>query len=148
MKHIRDRFEAFIIVEPMSGCWLWTGCVSKTGYGSFAISNYPIRAHRASWRIYVGKIPKEKCVLHRCDTPCCVNPYHLFLGTLKDNSQDAARKGRLSRPRGASSNLSKLTEEQVITIRKKNGPYKDIAKEYGVSASNICMIKNYKSWNH
>ena len=51
-------------------------------------------AHRAAYRIFVGAIPKGKCVLHKCDTPACVNPQHLKLGTQKENLHECLAKGR------------------------------------------------------
>lgn len=52
-------------------------------------------AHRVSWIIFRGKIPKGKHVLHKCDTPLCVNPKHLFIGTALDNIRDCFNKGRM-----------------------------------------------------
>ena len=80
----------------MSSCWLWlTGC-DKDGYGMFARDRggKSIRAHRFSWELHFGPIPDVLIVLHKCDTPACVRPDHLFLGTHLDNAQDRNRKNR------------------------------------------------------
>lgn len=83
-------------VKKSDGCWLWTASKTALGYGQLGApersSNY--LAHRLSYEINVGPIPDRMCVLHRCDTPACVNPAHLFLGTKRDNSRDMEAKGR------------------------------------------------------
>jgi len=75
-------------------CWLWSAGVSLFGYGRFRINYKTQYAHRLSWLLYKGNIPTGLCVLHRCDTPACLNPKHLFLGTKKDNVEDMIQKGR------------------------------------------------------
>lgn len=92
VRGIMNRVEQ----EPNTGCWLWTGAVIPvSGYGQMRYGKgTPKKAHRVSYEIFVGPIPDGLYVCHRCDTPLCVNPDHLFLGTAKDNAQDAMRKGR------------------------------------------------------
>lgn len=83
------------IPEPNTGCWLWTGGIDRKGYGMSSRKLYgEASAHRLLWSIHRGPIPDGLNVLHRCDTPPCVNPDHLFLGTHKDNATDRDRKGR------------------------------------------------------
>lgn len=86
-------------VNKTDGCWLWTGAVSRNGYGQFTVGGKTKLAHRVAWLISNGSIPRGEghhgtCVLHKCDTPLCVRPDHLFLGTAKDNSIDMVQKGR------------------------------------------------------
>jgi hypothetical protein len=82
------------IVKSPTGCWLFTGKPNNSGYGSFWLYPNKIGAHRASWIIHFGPIPDKLNVCHKCDTPICVNPQHLFLGTDSQNMRDCATKGR------------------------------------------------------
>lgn len=81
-------------VERTETCWLWTGWTSKDGYGRLTYKTKEIYTHRLSWQIHNGEIPVGLLVLHECDTPACVRPDHLFLGTHGDNGRDRATKGR------------------------------------------------------
>lgn len=75
-------------------CWIWTGAHLKDGYGEIFFNGQIVLAHRTSWELHYGVIPKEMQVLHRCDNPPCVRPDHLFLGTNHDNVLDSVSKGR------------------------------------------------------
>lgn len=90
---------------PFSGCWLWTGAVDRDGYGRMSGASHGVNwfkfAHRASYEHYNGPIPEDKQVLHTCDIPCCINPYHLYLGDPARNGLDKKERGRakgMSRP--------------------------------------------------
>ena len=73
-----------------NGCWLWTGAKRGHGYGCVLDTT----SHRLMYAVAIGEIPAGICVCHHCDTPACLNPHHLFLGTRSDNVQDMIRKGR------------------------------------------------------
>ena len=95
VRSLQERFESFYIPEPNSGCWLWEGRVDRRGYGRLKeIGRKFLAAHRLSWTLHRSEIPPGMYVLHKCDTPLCVNPDHLFLGTHLDNMRDMVQKGR------------------------------------------------------
>ena len=106
-------------------------------------------AHRFSWSIFVGEIPKGMCVCHKCDIRNCVNPDHLFIGSIYENNKDTLSKGRYAV--GESNGRSKLTPEQVIEIRKKsaNGSRRiDIANEFKIHETTLDAIIKRKNWRH
>ena len=145
---VPERFERYWTPEPFSGCWLWTGALSKYGYGRCHIYKHRTHAHRLSWTIYRGKIEDDICVLHRCDTRSCVNPNHLFLGTKDDNNKDRAKKGRNRDQRGTKNSRCRLTEDQVRAIRNDSRTQIVIASEYNISRSNVGIIKQRQAWRH
>jgi hypothetical protein len=116
------------------------------------------RAHRFSWVLHHGAIPKGLDVLHRCDNPSCVRPDHLFLGTALDNGRDMASKGRSGATihpekisRGESRPASKLTEKDVVDIRKlyaEGKTQKEISQKYNVTSALISGIVRRIGWKH
>lgn len=92
---IERRLNERSIPVPGPGCWIWIGRTSTNGYGRIGIGrNKQYAAHRVSWEHYRGPIPAGMIVCHKCDTPLCINPNHLFIGTHADNARDRDRKGR------------------------------------------------------
>lgn len=95
----RERFFESYTPEPNTGCWLWTKSVDNGGYGGISINGKDFLAHRFSWFLHNGAIPKKLWVLHTCDMPSCVNPDHLYLGTHQDNMDDMVKRGRSTKGR-------------------------------------------------
>lgn len=145
-----DRFFSRIIPEPNSGCWLYDGNWNNKGYGQLKDHGECVRTHRLSYELYKGPIPDGMHVCHTCDVPCCCNPDHLFLGSNKDNIHDSIKKGRHVVPGnvGIRNGQAKLTEKEVIEIRKDERPNQLIAESYNTSVSNIVLIKKRKRWRH
>lgn len=88
------RFWAKVNKHTLSGCWEWTGARLKFGHGIFWTGDRKVVAHRWAYEDAKGPIPPGLIACHHCDNPPCVNPEHIFIGTHKDNSQDAIKKGR------------------------------------------------------
>lgn len=80
-------------VNKTETCWIWIGGKSSKGYGRLRIGSKFFSPHRIVMKCVDSSID----VCHKCDNPSCVNPDHLFIGTRKDNMQDASKKGRLTR---------------------------------------------------
>lgn len=95
-KTVADRFWPKVDKKGPAECWLWTAATLGSGYGQLGSDHKEERlAHRISWELANGsKIPDGACVLHSCDTPACVNPAHLRLGTHAENTKDKMSRGR------------------------------------------------------
>ncbi len=106
---LKERFEEKYIPEPMSGCWLWVGATGPNGYGHMGFNGKYLSSHRVSFELFKGAIPKNICVLHKCDNKACVNPDHLFIGTHKDNYEDMVKKDRRVTSKGKDSYFGKNT---------------------------------------
>lgn len=143
------RFMEKVLPVPGAGCWLWEGFCRPTGYGQFWMRGADYKAHRASWLLHHGAIPPEQSVLHKCDTPACVNPDHLFLGTQADNMADMKAKGRSlnrARQQGSPRKGAKLTPEQVRAIRGDCRSTRKIALDYSLDSTTVSAIKRRAIW--
>lgn len=142
---LRDRFYRHFTPVPDAGCWLWVSSTNNMGYGQIWDGHKkPIGAHRASWKIHRGPIPDGLHVLHKCDTPLCVNPDHLFVGTPADNAEDKVAKGR--HPVGEGHPFAKMSASKAMAIFSATGTQRAIAALFGVPQSQVCAIKRRKIW--
>ena len=93
---VRSDFDRLMDKVDVEGGGCWEVKTKYNRYGRIMIGRKTVPAHRASYELFYGKkIPEGMIVMHECDNRQCIRPDHLSLGTLSDNSKDAARKGRL-----------------------------------------------------
>jgi len=158
---LQKRFESF--VDRSGECWMWTGETDQNGYGVLLVTlglnkRKLQRTHRLSWEIYRGPIPDGQCVLHKCDTPGCVRPDHLFLGTQAENLKDMWGKGRgrdavETASHGEKSHMARVTAEIVIEIRRRYAAgenpsviHKDM--QIPISIHGVKAICGRRTWKH
>lgn len=123
----------------MTDCILWTGYRAGP-YGQVMVDGKKWGAHRLAYTKAHGEIPEGMVVRHTCDTPLCVNPEHLILGTTRDNVMDCVKRGRHSR--------AKLSPEQVREIRKDTRSSRKVAADYGVDHKQILAIRKGIAYSH
>ena len=159
MKTFHERYVRI----PFTTCWIWEGCKQgNNGYGAYQHEKKRVLAHRFSYLIHKGEIPKGMSVCHACDEPSCVNPDHLFIGTHADNMRDMERKGRSNSSarieaarmvdkRGELHPSAKLTEQAVIFMRqlKRDGrTYKELSVMFGVNHRTVTSAVLGHTWSH
>ena len=148
MPRVTDEAIFAALTDPSANddCLLWTGRKDEKGYGRIGYRGRASqRAHRVAWEMRHGDIPDGLCVLHRCDTPACVNVDHLFLGTQAENIADRQAKSRTVNP----PSRRKLTRGQVAAMRdayRSGLTQQQIADHFGVSRGNVSRIVNHKSY--
>jgi hypothetical protein len=150
-------------VRRSDGCWIWTGALDTKGYGRFVTgrkrdhSQRLVAAHRLAFLRSKGPIPPDTLICHRCDTPACVRPDHLFAGSQSDNVRDAWEKGRSNWQRhgnakrvGVENGRAKLTPGQVQEIRRRfvsgMSATREMAAEFGVTRTALNYIRRGEHW--
>lgn len=146
---VDQRFRSKVKVSE-DGCWIWQAATTEAGYGRFSLNGKTQEAHRASYELFRGPIPPGMMVRHKvCNNPLCVNPFHLELGTQKENMEDMIELDRQAK--GESHGLSELTEANVLEIRGLSADglsQQIIADMFGISRSQVSKIVNRKNWRH
>ena len=144
---IQERFLAKVnIPANQKECWEWTASKNKDGYGFFRASKFS-RAHRVAYELFVGDIPEEMVVAHKCDNPSCVNPSHLWVCQQIDNIRD--RDGKERTGRGEKNRHAKLQDKDAIQIKEMiaNGKTNtEIAKIFKIDRSVVSKIRHGKVW--
>lgn len=138
------------ITTSNQDCWLWTAqATCNGGYGAINAGRGPkLRAHRVAWALAGNDLPSGLVLCHKCDTPKCCNPNHMFLGTKKDNTQDMIRKNRNSKPPvslGERHHKATIADKEIETIRASKDKLRVLAEAYGVSVKTIFRIRKGKT---
>lgn len=136
-------------IQKTETCWLWTGAQINKHYGILTFKQKNYLAHRFSWILEHGPIPKGLQVLHDCDHPLCCRPDHLFLGTQADNMADMARKNRHWMRQPSNTHRLKLNPEAIKVIRFLKGQKTQgaLARAYKVHPSHISKIQSGEGWH-
>lgn len=134
---------------PVDGCILWTGTLLHTGYGYARSGKRSVRAHRLAWEIERGAIPDGLWVLHTCDNRRCINPAHLFLGDVQDNTDDMCNKGRNAK--GFRLPHTKLGPLEVLDIRARlddGYTVAEVARLFKVHRITITQVRERRSFKY
>lgn len=131
-----DRFYDRIAYDRPDKCWEWMGTKDKDGYGDLRERRAHYKTHRLMWTEWHRRpIPAGQIVMHSCDNPPCLNPYHLMLGTRSQNARDMSAKGRAVRQKLLPVDIAEI--KRLLADGERNV---DIAKRFGVSAELICHV--------
>ena len=149
---VLEKFWKFVEINPETGCWEWAGGKNDAGYGIFCTSKMRIRTHRYCWELFNEPIPQSMELCHKCDSPPCINPDHLFIGTHAENMADMAQKRRgtkMGRP-GEQNPAAKLTEEIAREIFAMKGQKiaRVVADIFNVGTTAVYHIWHGHTWKH
>lgn len=153
LQKIRGEFMELANVDVFScskECWNWLGKITPNNYGTFCRLG-ELSAHRLAYKLFVGRIPKGLSVLHKCDNPGCVNPFHLFIGSQVDNIKDCENKNRDLKRHGSEHPYAILTENQIpeiFKLKQQGMVQNDIARKFNVAPMTISDILRRKTWKH
>ncbi len=171
-----ESLLGFVTPEPTTGCWLWLGATTTKGYARAMWHGKRVLVHRKLYEVMRSCVIGKLMVCHKCDTPLCVNPSHMFLGTATDNALDASKKGRTARgarngmnrhpesrlvgsrhwsakfqAEGRSSKGCHLTSDQVNEVRQllaSGASMRFIAAKFSISVSHTYNIRNGTAWSN
>jgi hypothetical protein len=152
----KERIERLSVVDLATGCWNWIGS-TRNGYGRLMAGSRTdetrksVSAHRYSYEAHIGAITDGLHVCHKCDNRKCVNPEHLFLGTVQDNADDRVSKGRNNHAIGEKLATSKLNDADVLSARRLRAQgvtFQAIADRFGIDKSTAIKAVKGQMWKH
>lgn len=154
-----EKFHQRVKQAGPDECWLWQGAHNRNGYGNFTVYEphrrriRSYKAHRIAYMLASGNDPGKLYVLHSCDQPLCCNPFHLSVGSSRDNMVDMTTKGRfdplLNLRWGSQHHRAKLNWEKVGEIRKlrtEGLSTRALARIFSISRAGIMGILRGDCW--
>lgn len=160
---LNDRFWTKVLVSDPNDCWEWLAVKNNKGYGMFRPGGLAEKrlAHRLSWEHHNRALKDGECVLHSCDNPGCVNPAHLRVGSMKDNSRDCVERGRHKcvlpgtpppHYKGEENPMAKMSDAIVKEYRARlaNGTVslRGLARESRLNVKTLSNMRDGKTWKH
>jgi len=136
-----EKFIAKVDKRGHDECWTWLGAKGLKGYGRFWNGKRLVLAHRQSWEIFFGPIPEGYMVLHKCNNPSCVNPYHLYTGNNCDNMLDASRAGTHNGRQKRKFNEEQIKKIQELLVHGESQSV--IAQRFNVAQSTISLVSRF-----
>lgn len=141
---VRSKFDMHTKRGEKNQCWMWTGPTYKGGYGQIGLYrkaagiHFYASAHRLSWMLrYNVPMPQDLLACHTCDTPACVNPYHIRLSTAKENTRDMVVRGRWIGGRASKKQLP--IEDRVAIVKEciNGATLESLSKKYSLDTTTI-----------
>jgi len=149
---LRERFLRMVDIGEDASCWLFLGSKTGRGYGRYRVNGVGHNAHKASYLLFIGKIPDGIVVRHKCDNPSCVNPSHLELGTHQDNMNDRRDRQRGARGDRYNSGTAKLNPVAVAVMRHMYSrglkSQSALGRAYGVTQGAVWRVVHGKNWGY
>lgn len=124
------------ILDSKTGCWIWQGAIGNRGYGQLKVKGRSWRAHRYFYETSRGKIKNGMVLDHVCRNIVCVNPDHLEMVTVAENT----RRGR----------SAKLNYSKVANIKKlytSGLSQTKISKLFNINQGQVSRIVLGKAWS-
>lgn len=150
-----ERFAAKFERRADDECWPWTAGTNGAGYGMIWSPEFgrKILAHRYSYMVHTGALSADDLVLHSCDNPACVNPFHLRKGTYSENVSDMDARGRRNSntPKGEANKNARMTADAVVKLRQRyvaGDPLSDLVRDFGCSENALTDYTTGRSWKH
>jgi hypothetical protein len=146
-----ERWVDKVLVDD--GCWEWQAAHHRQGYGEIGVGGHSTLAHRVSYALLRGPVPRWLCVLHSCDNTNCVRPSHLFLGTQTDNIHDMISKGRqnfssFDSERNPKAKLTRQEAKEIRSLCAEGGQTAEISRAFGVSHNTVRDIAAGRTWRN